>query len=520
MDDNALGAVFEELEGIDAKEKNIISSFEKRISSLYEHKKKARSLILALSGIKSSWVSTDYKRGIASLIIEISDLLRRNFVSLDIEGYSGEIARIEQQEMLLLSKDIAKNNEFQNSLASSRNKKMSELVLKDLQSELLLDKEMNSLHEKFSERIRFFRIYYTQQKRNVENELKLLDEMSNWLKESHEYNPNLINSWCDSLKFYEEQIEAYLQKEKEDFHRPLDYLFERTRRSRDLSAKLFQKYWGDSLIKRVYHYFKPDPIIQAIKQDVQTFSSPEEFGEYKNKLNELFRYGFPRNKKIQRFLHLLEASRTIAEKEKTYAKNSLDVIASIDALTELPNRRRFIDLFMNEMNRTIRMNENAGGKKHYLSLLMLDIDHFKTYNDGFSHKAGDIVLKSFSGIVRKNIRSSDVLARWGGEEFIILLPETDKEQAYHVAEMIRKRVMEDSVSVMSEIKKAFQIMKGDINSFKDFKVSIGVSTYPTDMTGVGNDYKRMSDLFEELQHKADLQLYEAKKERNCVRPTL
>ncbi len=510
MDEHDLGAVFDSLEKLDSKEKDILASFERRIGSLYEHKKKVRSLIIALNNINGNWVSNDEKKAVISLVEGISRMLQEDFVSLDLQNESDSLMKINNKEKQLLLEDIKRSSRIYDDLSGFKNKKIGELMLKDLQNELLIEKEAESLHEKLSERLQFFRIYYTEQKKKVEEELKLLEEIRNLFSGKYVHHNSLTDSWCKNLKFYEEQIDEYLKKEKEDVHIPLDYLFEKTKRSKELSDKLFKKYWKDSLIKRLYHHFNPDLIIEAIRKDVQTFSRPEEFGEYKNKLDELFNYGFPKNAKIRLFLHRLDVSRTNAERGKTYAKNSLDILASLDSLTELPNRRKFVDIFLNEINRASRTNEP-------ISLLMLDIDNFKMYNDSFSHKAGDAVLKSFSKIVKNNLRRSDIIGRWGGEEFVILLLDTDKKNAFHVADEIRRKVMEESRKTMEEIKKSYPIMKGDAEKFNDFEVSIGFSAYPDD---IGNSDINYEKIFEALQHKADLELYEAKRERNCVRPNL
>ncbi len=103
---------------------------------------------------------------------------------------------------------------------------------------------------------------------------------------------------------------------------------------------------------------------------------------------------------------------TIAEsliKEKDY-------LASTDSLTGAYNRFKFTELFTVELQRALRY---GGG----FVLIMLDIDHFKRINDGFGHSAGDLVLKELTQLVRDLTRSTDVMTRWGGEEFMILAPD-------------------------------------------------------------------------------------------------
>lgn len=107
--------------------------------------------------------------------------------------------------------------------------------------------------------------------------------------------------------------------------------------------------------------------------------------------------------------------------------------ATKDYLTGLSNRRHFMEQGENELAQVQRYG-------HALSLLMLDIDHFKNINDSYGHKAGDIVLQKLSQILRETLRTVDIIGRMGGEEFVVLLPETDLQEAVEVAERLREIV--------------------------------------------------------------------------------
>jgi diguanylate cyclase (GGDEF)-like protein len=82
---------------------------------------------------------------------------------------------------------------------------------------------------------------------------------------------------------------------------------------------------------------------------------------------------------------------------------------------------------------------------------MIDIDHFKEVNDKHGHKVGDKVLVEFANVIKENLRGSDIYARWGGEEFIVLMPETKIEQALKVAERLRKSVENYNFSEISKL---------------------------------------------------------------------
>jgi two-component system cell cycle response regulator len=104
-----------------------------------------------------------------------------------------------------------------------------------------------------------------------------------------------------------------------------------------------------------------------------------------------------------------------------------------DGLTQASNKRYLVEQINNEINRSARHGRP-------LSLIMFDIDHFKQVNDTYGHVAGDFILKEVAALVRTRVRRNEVFGRWGGEEFALLLPETVREGALHLAEEIRQLV--------------------------------------------------------------------------------
>jgi diguanylate cyclase (GGDEF)-like protein len=106
-------------------------------------------------------------------------------------------------------------------------------------------------------------------------------------------------------------------------------------------------------------------------------------------------------------------------------------MAETDALTGLFNRRHVMDLLQNEVYRSERY-------KLPLSLVMIDLDRFKIVNDKYGHRAGDRVLRSFGRLLKKTSRNIDIPGRFGGEEFLVILPETSLEAGGIYAERVRK----------------------------------------------------------------------------------
>jgi diguanylate cyclase (GGDEF)-like protein len=156
-------------------------------------------------------------------------------------------------------------------------------------------------------------------------------------------------------------------------------------------------------------------------------------------------------------------------------KAQLWEMAVTDSLTGLYVRRYFIVKLQEELHRAERYNKG-------FSIVMADLDRFKTVNDSFGHTAGDRALKLVAKFLQKNIRDVDILSRYGGEEFVFLLPEADKEEAYTVSERLRKKLSEQQFDELPLI-----------------TISLGIASYPDD-----------SDDIDRLIKKADAALYTAK----------
>lgn len=159
-------------------------------------------------------------------------------------------------------------------------------------------------------------------------------------------------------------------------------------------------------------------------------------------------------------------------------EQKMRVLATTDGLTGTLNRRYFFERGQNEIERAQRYG-------HAMSMLILDIDHFKQVNDRFGHQAGDFVLTQLAELADQSIRSTDLLGRYGGEEFIMILPEAGLGNARAVAERLRKKV-EDHKFVFDQ--ETIRIT-----------ISIGVSSL---------DNPDMA--FDDLISRADRSLYAAK----------
>jgi diguanylate cyclase (GGDEF)-like protein len=154
---------------------------------------------------------------------------------------------------------------------------------------------------------------------------------------------------------------------------------------------------------------------------------------------QVFRELYLQRKVIERFYSNLEQLVEERTSELKEANRTISHQAATDELTALYNRRYF--------NECLTAALSAARRHTYpLSMIMIDLDHFKNVNDTYGHSAGDLILKTFSDLLRDIIRTEDVAARWGGEEFIVLLPHTGSEAAAALAERIRAAFEQQSGS--------------------------------------------------------------------------
>ena len=128
----------------------------------------------------------------------------------------------------------------------------------------------------------------------------------------------------------------------------------------------------------------------------------------------------------------------------------LEKQATTDSLTGLYNRMKLDQILISEMKR-------AGRYQTSMSVVILDIDHFKAVNDNFGHPAGDEVLKAFAVLLQNGLRASDYVGRWGGEEFLIILPQLDAGNACQVAEKLRSMIAAYDFPVARQITSSFGV---------------------------------------------------------------
>jgi len=184
--------------------------------------------------------------------------------------------------------------------------------------------------------------------------------------------------------------------------------------------------------------------------------------------------------------YVLDESRRKARDELIAMASLYERVARTDELTTLSNRRDMKECMEKELYRHQRSNS-------YFSIILMDIDHFKRVNDTYGHDAGDAVLKEFSSLLKYLSRKVDVVSRWGGEEFLMLLPDTSLVQALAMAERLRTNVESHSFT----------------HKFKSIPITMSAGVCSVN---------QHEDIDSVLKH-ADVNLYEAKqKGRNRIEP--
>ena len=222
---------------------------------------------------------------------------------------------------------------------------------------------------------------------------------------------------------------------------------------------------------------------ESVKIKNRDYSSVQKVSSNIEEVSVLSNAFMDMSKSIFEYQYSLEEKVKQRTKELSEKNAELYKVSITDKLTNIYNREKLDSVLSDEINKSLRYNTD-------FSVLILDIDFFKKINDGFGHQVGDEVLKESAKIFLENIRNTDVLGRWGGEEFLVICPHTKQIDAKVIALKLNRVLQE--------------------HKFKNYPNSVTISV------GVASYYKGI-EKFDEIISNADKALYEAKNQgRNRV----
>ena len=243
--------------------------------------------------------------------------------------------------------------------------------------------------------------------------------------------------------------------------------------TRKIAPLLNKKQLLSAFVEEINHLGKVDMIRFSRSSDDTKGVARFELGRGKGEVLEVS----TKSKNLIEYMpYFVKLLRLCLERIKLY--NELQELSILDPLTKIYNRRHFMFRYKAEFERAAKFKLN-------IAFLMIDLDYFKKITDTYGHLVGDAVLREVAVVIRKNLREIDFLARFGGEEFSVILPETDKASAIMAAERISAKVSRERIMVFDET--------------LSVNISVGVATFPQNTL--------YSDVLLEVADKA---LYKAK----------
>jgi len=471
------------------KEENTIRAIEQRFSTIYQHKQIVTKIIQNAKALQKRFLIKK-KDEMKQQAIYLKDFIHENFGSI-IE----QEKQLAEQDKKLLQEENSYMIETQRVFAidySQFRGRISQKILGKTQAGAQLKKEFEKIknivksqdrtkkiNNSIIESIGRSKIYIVEIKEMVMSELELMDSFifeekfiaSEKVAGKRQANKEALNNSIKKLLKLNNELTRLLRKEKNDVINKIQAAL-KDKRSMEEAAK--------NLV-----ITKKEITQEMIKKDMRKLtSSPKEVQEYATTLLA-FQESLQQTNRMQivRYLQKLIQHTTYLIKEEA---------ETVDSFSKLKNKKGFERDMLQQIQITNR-------KKAKFSLAMIDIDHFKGFNDTYGHDTGDQVLLFLADIMQQTVRAGmDEPYRWGGEEFTMIYSETDKEGAKKAANRLREKLKAESKKLMLEKNGVSTIKESEQR--KEITISIGVSTYPDDGITI-----------EELSKKADQALYYSKK---------
>lgn len=479
----------------------VIDSFRSRFATKLEHKKYVDGLedcievILKTKDktkiIELARVAHQMKIFVESKFLPI--LIQEIAAEPSLNNAETELKKYEKNEIAYTAWDYKKMYEIHQSapentiIKEKLGKVLSEYAdtIKKENYTDTLDKYICDLFEKF-------KLILYSQRSNIEQEIKILTFLETVNQTSNlteiEGNVGVISSILIKLN-------ALLIEEKNVFFDKFKkFINERTNYENMIKFSIQESKTKNKKIS-----------VNDIKEDLRKITSrPEEIVAYQAYVSK-FMLKYPADFKqcyeddVPLFLAKLTQTASFQIGRERLKGENTTLMGKLDALTKLPNRQVHDE-------RLSSLVDGVKNNNFKFSYVMFDIDHFKKFNDDYGHPVGDKVLAFVAQITREFLENKIFISRWGGEEFVCLMPNIDKAKAAEIADGLRERIAEASELYLPDVE--YQKDKETLKIGKGVKItiSVGVASYPED--GVLNNPNSMSP--SDIHTKADSALYKAK----------
>lgn len=400
------------------EEKNVLKTFEKRILALYPFKQKVAALVEALQANKEDPAA---RQKVLLLLNEIEQHVRQMLANLDFTSVTAEKEALDNfaQGKKHKYEELLRDQAAGGIKAEQAGKKIAG-ILREKEEELNAIGKAESVLEHFADAIRLFQGMIKYERQLKQDFDSLIEETRK--KDTQLDIDHLMLEWKDTSRRFEKAI---LEEKTEIYDR--------------LQPMLEEKTWAEALIekyekpRRKWLIFTQKITKQDIEKDLTTIATPEEFLHYQSLL---LKHADLLEPEAIEYLQKEAKAQRIALTRTSH-------LATHDALTGLLNRHAFVPLAQELITVALR-------QKTPLVLIMFDIDDFGAFNKKYGEETGDKVIAKVAEITRKHIRKSDAACRWGGEEMMIVAPNTGPVGGVTLAETLREAIAQESIGVAPE----------------------------------------------------------------------
>lgn len=464
MDEKEYAQTLDALLAVTQRQWQLVNDFEKRLATLYDNRYMLREISVLLRKFREFsspelrlQVLDACKQFRAAVLSKFQMLLFETTAEIKRET---QLAAEETKTLMNLKRNLLLNI----STLKSENLRTSafKFILDEIQARMGKEQEFEKLLEHIRQVIGLMGQYEESERDQVGVESALIGSIELGMTQSR-ISSTQIDGWIFSLEKSETDFESTLREERSRVILPLQRL---------LGEQLYAEQRAKKAVAQAMESSAPKIPKEVIARDVATFVDAAEFQRYHDVLLSRMNRHLLSEEAI-RFLEHGERPSAVAGIRRFFSTEMFRNLALTDQLTRAYSRH------FGDKELTNRINE-ARRYKIATSVLIFDIDKFKSFNDVYGHKVGDIVLAKSSELAKKALkRKEDSLVRWGGEEFVVILPGASKDAAVKIAESILNEIALQTVAVLRDINRTVSVVDEALRRH-NVTISIGVATFPDD----------------------------------------